>query len=72
MISSCMEAVHWACRLLPFSRFLNAEEMLQDVLLSLVSELPPLSMVSTSPPCPGITLQCMTLSQPTVTHMRII
>ncbi|CAL8321801.1 unnamed protein product [Lota lota] len=46
MSSSCVEAVHWACRLLPFSRFLNAEEILQDILLSLVSELPPLSMVA--------------------------
>ncbi|KAM4634088.1 ciliogenesis and planar polarity effector 1 [Polymixia lowei] len=44
--SSCVDALHWARRFLPFSRFLNAEEILQDVLLSLVSELPPVSMVA--------------------------
>ncbi|XP_065120529.1 ciliogenesis and planar polarity effector 1 isoform X4 [Paramisgurnus dabryanus] len=37
----CVEALRWACRLLPFCRFLNAEEALQDLILSLVSELPP-------------------------------
>ncbi|XP_073686293.1 ciliogenesis and planar polarity effector 1 [Garra rufa] len=37
----CVEALCWACRLLPFCRFLNAEEALQDLVLSLVSELPP-------------------------------
>lgn len=37
--------LHWACRLIPFSRFLNAEETLQDLVLSLVAELPPVSMV---------------------------
>ncbi|XP_035391703.1 ciliogenesis and planar polarity effector 1 [Electrophorus electricus] len=35
------EALRWACRLLPFSRFLTAEEVLQDLVLSLVAELPP-------------------------------
>ncbi|KAM4527651.1 ciliogenesis and planar polarity effector 1 isoform 2-T2 [Odontesthes bonariensis] len=44
--SACVDALRWACRLLPFSRFLNAEEVLQDILLSLVSELPPVSMVA--------------------------
>ena len=39
--ASCVEALRWARRFLPFSRFLNAEEILQDTLLSLVSELPP-------------------------------
>ncbi|XP_067290218.1 ciliogenesis and planar polarity effector 1 isoform X2 [Pseudorasbora parva] len=37
----CAEALCWARRLLPFCRFLNAEEALQDLVLSLVSELPP-------------------------------
>ncbi|XP_057177009.1 ciliogenesis and planar polarity effector 1 isoform X2 [Triplophysa rosa] len=37
----CVEALGWACRLLPFCRFLNAEEALQDLVLSLVAELPP-------------------------------
>ncbi|KAM8829024.1 ciliogenesis and planar polarity effector 1 [Spinachia spinachia] len=44
--STCVDALRWACRFLPFSCFLNAEEILQDVLLSLVSELPPLSLVA--------------------------
>lgn len=43
--STCLDALHWACRFLPYSCFLNAEEILQDILLSLVSELPPLSQV---------------------------
>ncbi|XP_076614742.1 ciliogenesis and planar polarity effector 1 [Chaetodon auriga] len=43
--STCVDALRWACRFLPFSCFLNAEEILQDILLSLVSELPPLSLV---------------------------
>ncbi|XP_051972738.1 ciliogenesis and planar polarity effector 1 [Xyrauchen texanus] len=37
----CVEALRWACRLLPFCRFLNAEEVLQDLVLSLLSELTP-------------------------------
>ncbi|XP_041753988.2 ciliogenesis and planar polarity effector 1 isoform X1 [Coregonus clupeaformis] len=44
--AACEEALHWACRFLPFSRFLNAEEILQDTLLSLVSELPPVPLVA--------------------------
>ncbi|KAI3362297.1 hypothetical protein L3Q82_012605 [Scortum barcoo] len=44
--STCVEALHWALRFLPFSRFINAEEVIQDILLSLVSELPPLSLVA--------------------------
>lgn len=44
----CMDALHWGCRLLPFARFLNAEEVLQDVLLSLASALPPVPMVTAS------------------------
>lgn len=43
--SACVEALCWARRFLPFSGFLNAEEILQDLLLSLMSELPPLSLV---------------------------
>ncbi|XP_024236537.1 ciliogenesis and planar polarity effector 1 isoform X3 [Oncorhynchus tshawytscha] len=46
--AACEEALHWACRFLPFSRFLNAEEILQDTLLSLVSELPPVPLVAES------------------------
>ncbi|KAM7392880.1 hypothetical protein PAMA_007814 [Pampus argenteus] len=44
--SACVDALHWARRYLPFSHFLNAEEVLQDILLSLVSELPPVSVVA--------------------------
>ncbi|KAM6986487.1 ciliogenesis and planar polarity effector 1 [Aplochiton taeniatus] len=44
--ASCMEALQWACRMLPFSRFLNAEEVLQDTLLSLMSELTPGPLVA--------------------------
>ncbi|KAL0965668.1 hypothetical protein UPYG_G00284190 [Umbra pygmaea] len=40
------EALRWACRFLPFSRFLNAEEILQDTLLSLVSEVPHVFLVA--------------------------
>lgn len=46
MTAGCEEALRWACRFLPFSRFLNAEEILQDTLLSLVSELPPVTLVN--------------------------
>ncbi|XP_036450987.1 ciliogenesis and planar polarity effector 1 [Colossoma macropomum] len=42
----CEEALRWVCRLLPFSRFLSAEEILQDLALSLVAELPPIPMVA--------------------------
>ena len=42
----CTDALRWACRLVPFSRFLKAEELLQDLVLSLVSELPPSTMVT--------------------------
>ncbi len=41
----CVEALCWARRLLPFCRFLNAEEALQDLVLSLLSELPPSHVV---------------------------
>ncbi|XP_051794635.1 ciliogenesis and planar polarity effector 1 isoform X2 [Acanthochromis polyacanthus] len=44
--SACVDALHWARRFLPFCRFLNAEEILQDILLSLVSELPPTSLAA--------------------------
>ncbi|XP_030005045.1 ciliogenesis and planar polarity effector 1 [Sphaeramia orbicularis] len=44
--STCVDALRWACRYLPFSRFLNAEEICQDMVLSLVSELPPFSLVA--------------------------
>lgn len=47
MTSACVDALSWACRFLPFSCFLSVEETLQDLLLSLLSELPSLSQVKT-------------------------
>ncbi|KAK2819157.1 hypothetical protein Q5P01_024718 [Channa striata] len=44
--AACVDALNWACRFLPFSRFLGAEEILQDILLSLMSELPPICLVA--------------------------
>ncbi|XP_061703718.1 ciliogenesis and planar polarity effector 1 isoform X3 [Syngnathoides biaculeatus] len=44
--SSCLDALLWAHRYLPFCHFLNAEEILQDLLLSLLAELPPLDLVA--------------------------
>ncbi|XP_061603123.1 LOW QUALITY PROTEIN: ciliogenesis and planar polarity effector 1 [Phyllopteryx taeniolatus] len=44
--SSCLDALLWAHRYLPFCHFLNAEEILQDLLLSLLAELPPLALVA--------------------------
>ncbi|KAI1905124.1 hypothetical protein AGOR_G00012710 [Albula goreensis] len=41
----CMDTLMWACRLLPFSRFLKADEILQDLVLSLVFELPSIPLV---------------------------
>ncbi|XP_074546537.1 ciliogenesis and planar polarity effector 1 isoform X2 [Halichoeres trimaculatus] len=46
--STCVDALQWACRLLPFSGFLNTDEILQDLLLSLLAELPPLLLVADS------------------------
>ncbi|KAF7700988.1 ciliogenesis and planar polarity effector 1 isoform X2 [Silurus meridionalis] len=42
----CEEVLRWVCRLMPFSRFLNAEETLQDLVLSLVAELPAIPLVA--------------------------
>uniref|UniRef100_A0A8C4RJK4 Ciliosis and planar polarity effector complex subunit 1 n=1 Tax=Erpetoichthys calabaricus TaxID=27687 RepID=A0A8C4RJK4_ERPCA len=47
VVEHCIEALEWACRLLPFSRFINAEEVTQDVVLSLLGELPPIKKVYT-------------------------
>ncbi|KAM9793985.1 ciliogenesis and planar polarity effector 1 isoform 1-T1 [Syngnathus typhle] len=44
--SFCIDALLWAHRYLSFSHFLNAEEILQDLLLSLLAELPPLALVA--------------------------
>ncbi|XP_018121837.1 ciliogenesis and planar polarity effector 1 isoform X2 [Xenopus laevis] len=42
----CFEALDWACRMLPFTRIINCEELIQDIILSLVSELPPVRKVA--------------------------
>ncbi|XP_050184746.1 ciliogenesis and planar polarity effector 1 isoform X1 [Myiozetetes cayanensis] len=45
-VEHCLNAVGWACRMLPFCRFMNAEELVQDVILSLLGELPPMKKVA--------------------------
>ncbi|XP_009953163.1 PREDICTED: uncharacterized protein C5orf42 homolog, partial [Leptosomus discolor] len=45
-VEHCLNAVEWACRMLPFSRFMNIEELVQDVILSLLGELPPVKKVA--------------------------
>ncbi|XP_036136051.1 ciliogenesis and planar polarity effector 1 [Molossus molossus] len=37
----CLSAAEWARRMLPFSRFSDVEELIQDLILSLIGELPP-------------------------------
>ncbi|XP_057675157.1 ciliogenesis and planar polarity effector 1 isoform X1 [Corythoichthys intestinalis] len=44
--STCIDALLWARRYLPFSHFLNAEEIVQDLLLSLLAEMPPSALVA--------------------------
>ncbi|XP_069043034.1 ciliogenesis and planar polarity effector 1 isoform X2 [Lepisosteus oculatus] len=46
VVEHCLEALEWACRLLPFARFMNAEEIVQDLVLSLIGELPPTNKVA--------------------------
>ncbi|XP_019506278.1 PREDICTED: protein JBTS17 [Hipposideros armiger] len=46
MVEHCLSAVEWAYRMLPFSRFFNIEELIQDLILSLVGELPPIRKVA--------------------------
>ncbi|KAM8793601.1 ciliogenesis and planar polarity effector 1-like [Eudromia elegans] len=41
-----LNAVEWACRMLPFCRFMNMEELVQDIILSLLGELPPVKKVA--------------------------
>ncbi|NXH47619.1 CPLN1 protein, partial [Dicaeum eximium] len=45
-VEHCVNAVEWACRMLPFCRFMNVEELVQDVILSLLGELPPIKKVA--------------------------
>ncbi|XP_037601527.1 ciliogenesis and planar polarity effector 1 [Cebus imitator] len=46
MVEHCLSAVEWAYRMLPFSRFFNMEELIQDIILSLIGELPPIRKVA--------------------------
>ncbi|EPQ11667.1 hypothetical protein D623_10029263 [Myotis brandtii] len=45
-VEHCLCAVEWACRMLPFSRFSNIEELIQDLILSLIGDLPPIRKVA--------------------------
>ncbi|KAF1669490.1 CPLN1 protein, partial [Pygoscelis papua] len=45
-VEHCLNAAEWACRMLPFCRFMNVEELVQDVILSLLGELPPVKKVA--------------------------
>ncbi|XP_066195606.1 ciliogenesis and planar polarity effector 1 [Sylvia atricapilla] len=45
-VEHCLSAVEWACRMLPFCRFMNVEELVHDVILSLLGELPPVRKVA--------------------------
>nr|XP_041567097.1 ciliogenesis and planar polarity effector 1 isoform X3 [Taeniopygia guttata] len=45
-VEHCLNALEWACRMLPFCRFMNVEELVQDVILSLLGELPPVKKVA--------------------------
>nr|XP_033788641.1 ciliogenesis and planar polarity effector 1 isoform X2 [Geotrypetes seraphini] len=46
IVEHCLNALEWACRMLPFSRFMNIEELVQDIILSLIGELPPIKKVA--------------------------
>ncbi|XP_076407922.1 ciliogenesis and planar polarity effector 1 isoform X2 [Peromyscus maniculatus bairdii] len=46
VVEHCFHALEWACRMLPFSRFFNVEELIQDLILSLIGELPPIRKVA--------------------------
>ncbi|XP_040613530.1 ciliogenesis and planar polarity effector 1 isoform X3 [Mesocricetus auratus] len=46
VVEHCFHALEWAYRMLPFSRFFNMEELIQDIILSLIGELPPVRKVA--------------------------
>ncbi|XP_056402329.1 ciliogenesis and planar polarity effector 1 isoform X2 [Hyla sarda] len=46
VIEHCFDALEWACRMLLFTRATNCEELIQDLILSLISELPPVKKVA--------------------------
>ncbi|XP_062984212.1 ciliogenesis and planar polarity effector 1 [Elgaria multicarinata webbii] len=46
VVECTLSALEWACRMLPFARFMNVEELVQDIILSLTGELPPIKKVA--------------------------
>ncbi|XP_070599532.1 ciliogenesis and planar polarity effector 1 [Erythrolamprus reginae] len=46
IVEYSVNALEWACRILPFARFMNIEELVQDIILSLIGELPPIKKVA--------------------------
>uniref|UniRef100_A0A8C5V1M4 Ciliosis and planar polarity effector complex subunit 1 n=1 Tax=Microcebus murinus TaxID=30608 RepID=A0A8C5V1M4_MICMU len=46
VVEHCLSTVEWAYRMLPFSRFFNVEDLIQDIILSLIGELPPIRQVA--------------------------
>ncbi|CAI5787672.1 Hypothetical predicted protein [Podarcis lilfordi] len=46
IVEHSFSALEWACRMLPFARFMNVEELVQDIILSLTGELPPTKKVA--------------------------
>ncbi|XP_032069124.1 ciliogenesis and planar polarity effector 1 isoform X3 [Thamnophis elegans] len=46
IVEYSVDALEWACRILPFARFMNIEELVQDIILSLIGELPPIKKVA--------------------------
>ncbi|CAO2592407.1 Ciliogenesis and planar polarity effector 1 [Lemmus lemmus] len=46
VVEHCFRALEWAYRMLPFSQFFNMEELIQDIILSLIGELPPIKKVA--------------------------
>ncbi|XP_039203844.1 ciliogenesis and planar polarity effector 1 isoform X3 [Crotalus tigris] len=46
IVEYSVSALEWACRMLPFARFMNIEELVQDIILSLIGELPPIKKVA--------------------------
>ncbi|XP_062905717.1 ciliogenesis and planar polarity effector 1 isoform X1 [Mobula hypostoma] len=46
VVDHCLASLEWACRMLPFARFMNMEELVQDIVLSLINELPPIRKVA--------------------------
>ncbi|XP_063149235.1 ciliogenesis and planar polarity effector 1 [Candoia aspera] len=46
IVEYSVSALEWACRMLPFARFMNIEELVQDIILSFIGELPPIKKVA--------------------------